>query len=69
MFTVGDEVKVVGELDVAREFLQDVDAETFATQFAVGLCLANNPVRKRHAFNHFNQLNDGANNCCMVLYV
>lgn len=30
MFAVGDQVEVVGELDVARELFQDVNAEAFA---------------------------------------
>lgn len=30
MFAVGDQVEVVGELDVARELFKDVNAEAFA---------------------------------------
>jgi len=30
MFAVGDQVEVVGELDVARELFQDVYAKAFA---------------------------------------
>lgn len=30
MFAIGDQVEVVGELDVARELFQDVNAEAFA---------------------------------------
>lgn len=40
MFAVGDEVEVVGELDGAGQFLQDVDAEALTAQFNVGLRLA-----------------------------
>lgn len=47
MFSIGDQVEVVGELDGARQFLQDVYAEAFTAQFGVGLCVANNAVRDK----------------------
>lgn len=40
MFSVGDQVEVVGELDVAGQLLQDVYAEALTTQFGVGLRVA-----------------------------
>lgn len=36
MFSVGDQVEVVGELDVPRYLLQNVNAETFAALLNVG---------------------------------
>ncbi len=46
MLSVGDQVEVVGELDGARQLLQDVYAEAFTAQFGVGLRVTNNPVRR-----------------------
>lgn len=45
VFAVGDQVQVVGELDVAGKFLQDVDAEAFAAEFGVWLCVTHNAER------------------------
>lgn len=36
MFSIGDQVEVVGELDVPRYLLQNVNAETFAALLNVG---------------------------------
>ena len=47
MFAVGDQVEVVGELDVAGEFLQDVDAEALTAQLSVGLCVTRNTAEER----------------------
>lgn len=44
MFAVGDQVEVVGELNVARELFQNVYAEAFAAQFGVRLSVSNYPV-------------------------
>lgn len=40
VLSVGDQVKVVGELDVAGQLLQDVNAEALTAQFGVGLRVA-----------------------------
>lgn len=45
MFPVGDQVEVVGELDSAGQFLQDVYTEALAAQFGVGLRVADNTER------------------------
>lgn len=45
VLAVGDQVEVVGELDVAGQFLQDVYAEAFAAQLRVRLCVTHNPER------------------------
>lgn len=37
MFTIGDQVKIIGELDGARELLENVDAEALTAQFSVRL--------------------------------
>lgn len=37
MFTVGDQVEIIGEPDGARELLENVDAEALAAQFGVRL--------------------------------
>lgn len=36
MFSIGDQVEVVGELDVPRYLLQNINAETFAALLNVG---------------------------------
>lgn len=46
MFSVGDQVEVIGELDGAREFLQDVYAEALTAQFGVGLRVVDNAGKK-----------------------
>ena len=47
MLAVGHQVEVVRELDVARQLLQDVDAEALAAQLGVGLCVAHDAVEER----------------------
>ena len=37
VLAVGDQVEVVGELDVARQLLQDVYAEALTAQLGIGL--------------------------------
>lgn len=46
MFSIGDQIKVKGELDVSGQLLEDVYAETFAAQFGVRLCGAKNTAGK-----------------------
>ena len=46
MFSVGDQVEVVGELDGAGQLLQDVYAEALAAQFGVGLRVADDTARR-----------------------
>lgn len=45
VFSIGDQVEVIGELDVAGQLLQDVYAETLTTQFGVGLGVAEDAER------------------------
>lgn len=45
VLAVGDQVQVVGELDVAGKFLQDVDAEAFTAQFGVWLGVTHDAKR------------------------
>lgn len=45
MFPIGDQVEVIGELDGARQFLQDVYAEALTAQFGVGLRVDNTGKR------------------------
>lgn len=47
MFTIGDEIEVIGELDITGKFLQDVDAKAFTAQFCIRLSISNDPVRIR----------------------
>lgn len=48
MFSVGDQVEVVGELNGAGQLLQDVYAEALTAEFGVRLRLADNAEgRKR----------------------
>lgn len=35
VFTIGDQIEIIGEFDTLGNFLQDVDAETFATALDV----------------------------------
>jgi len=44
VFSVGDEVEVIGELDGAGQFLQDVYAEALAAQLGVGVRVAHRTV-------------------------
>lgn len=44
MLAVGHQVKVVGELDVARQLLEDVDAEALAAELGVGLSVTDDAV-------------------------
>lgn len=46
VFSVGDQVEVVGELDGARQLLQDVYAETLTAQLGVRLRVADDTVRE-----------------------
>ena len=46
VFSVGDQVEVVGELDGAGQFLQDVYAEALTAQFGVGLRVSDNTAGK-----------------------
>lgn len=47
MLPVGDEVEVVGELDVARQLLEDVDAESLAAQLGVRLRVAHDSAAQK----------------------
>lgn len=47
VLAVGHQVEVVGELDGARELLQNVDAEALAAQFGVGLGVTDGAALKR----------------------
>lgn len=44
VFAVGDQIEIIGELDVSGKFLKDVDAKPFTAQFGVGLSISNDPV-------------------------
>lgn len=47
VLAVGDQVEVVGKLDVAGQLLQDVDAEAFAAELGVGLGVAHDAGTKQ----------------------
>lgn len=46
VLAVGDQVEVVGKLDVAGQLLQDVYAEAFTAQLGVRLSVAHNAEKK-----------------------
>lgn len=46
MLAIGDQVEVVGKLDVAGQLLQDVYAEAFTAQFSVRLSVTHNTESK-----------------------
>lgn len=47
VLAVGDQVEVVGKLDVAGQLLQDVDAEAFAAELGVRLGVAHDAGTKQ----------------------
>lgn len=44
MFTIGDKIEVIRELDITGKFLQDVYAKAFTAQFGIRLSISNDPV-------------------------
>lgn len=46
VLAVGDQIEVVGKLDVAGQLLQDVYAEAFTAQLGVRLSVAHNAEKK-----------------------
>lgn len=46
MFTVGDQVEIIGELDGAWEFFENVDAEALAAQFSVRFRMTNTTANR-----------------------
>lgn len=47
MLSVGDQVQVIGELNGAGEFLQDVYTEALTAEFSVWFRVTCNPVTKK----------------------